>query len=64
MFAIVKVKYIKRGTTHAKVASYIETINPYVNRRIKETYRVINKTLDPIKKALENDIEVVCIKRV
>ena len=59
----VKVKCIENGTTQAKVAEDIETTKSYVNRIIKKTDGVINKTFVQMMEALGYDIELVYIKR-
>lgn len=59
----VKVKCIENGTTQAKVAEDIETTKSYVNRIIKKTDGVVNKTFVQMMEALGYDIELVYIKR-
>lgn len=59
----VKVKCIENGTTQAKVAEDIETIKSYVNRIIKKSDGVVNKTFIQMMESLGYDIELVYIKR-
>ncbi len=59
----VKVKCIENGTTQAKVAEDIETTKSYVNRIIKKSDGVVNKTFVQMMEALGYDIELVYIKR-
>lgn len=59
----VKVKFIENGTTQAKVAEDIETIKSYVNRIIKKSDGVVNKTFIQMMESLGYDIELVYIKR-
>lgn len=61
--ADVKVKCIENGTTQAKVAEDIETIKSYVNRIIKKSDGVVNKTFIQMMESLGYDIELVYIKR-
>ena len=59
----VKVKCIENGTTQAKVAEDIETTKSYVNRIIKKSDGVVNKTFIQMMESLGYDIELVYIKR-
>ena len=59
----VKVKCIENGTTLAKVAEDIETTKSYVNRIIKKSDGVVNKTFIQMMESLGYDIELVYIKR-
>lgn len=59
----VKVKCIENGTTQAKVAEDIETIKSYVNRIIKKSDGVVNKTFIQMIESLGYDIELVYMKR-
>ena len=59
----VKVKCIENGTTQAKVAEDIETIKSYVNRIIKKSDGVVNKTFIQMMEALGYDIELTYVKR-
>lgn len=59
----VKIKCIEEGRTQAQIAEKIETTSQYVNRVIKNSDRVVNKTFIQIMEALGYDIELVYIKR-
>ena len=59
----VKVKCIENGTTQAKVAEDIETTKSYVNRIIKKSDGVVNKTFIQMMESLGYDIELVYIQR-
>ena len=59
----VKGKCIENGTTQAKVAEDIETTKSYVNRIIKKSDGVVNKTFIQMMESLGYDIELVYIKR-
>ena len=59
----VKIKCIEKGRTQAQIAEKIETTSQYVNRVIKNSDRVVNKTFIQIMEALGYDIELVYIKR-
>ena len=48
----VKVKCIENGTTQAKVAEDIETTKSYVNRIIKKSDGVVNKTFIQMMESL------------
>ena len=59
----VQVKCIENGTTQSKVAEDIETTKSYVNRIIKKSDGVVNKTFIQMMESLGYDIELVYIKR-
>ena len=59
----VKVKVIEKGKTQAQIAEEISTTSQYVNRIIKKTDGVINKTFVHMLDILGYDIELVYVKR-
>lgn len=59
----VKVKCIEEGKTQAQIAEEIKTSSQYVNRIIKKSDGVINKTFVQIMESLGYDIELTYIKR-
>ena len=59
----VKVKCIENGMTQVKLAEEIDTTKAYVNRVIKKTDGVINRTFVKIMEALGYDIELTYVKR-
>lgn len=59
----VKVKCIEEGKTQAQIAEEIKTTSQYVNRIIKKSDGVVNKTFVQIMENLGYDIELVYIKR-
>lgn len=59
----VKVKCIEKGKTQAQIAEEISTTSQYVNRIIKKTDGVINKTFVHMLEVLGYDIELVYVKR-
>lgn len=59
----VKVKCIEEGKTQAQIAEEIKTTSQYVNRIIKKSDGVVNKTFVQIMENLGYDIELTYIKR-
>lgn len=59
----VKVKCIEEGKTQAQIAEEIKTSSQYVNRIIKKSDGVVNKTFVQIMENLGYDIELTYIKR-
>lgn len=59
----VKVKCIEEGKTQAQIAEEIETTSQYVNRIIKKSDGVVNKTFVKMMETLGYDIELTYLKR-
>ena len=59
----VKVKCIEEGKTQAQIAEEIKTTSQYVNRIIKKSDGVVNKTFVQIMENLGYDIELTYVKR-
>lgn len=59
----VKVKCIENGMTQVKLAEEIDTTKAYVNRVIKKSDGVINRTFVQMIEALGYDIELTYVKR-
>ena len=59
----VKVKCIENGMTQVELAEEIDTTKAYVNRVIKESDGVINRTFVQMMEALGYDIELTYVKR-
>lgn len=59
----VKVKCIENGMTQVKLAEEIDTTKAYVNRVIKKSDGVINRTFVQMMEALGYDIELTYVKR-
>lgn len=59
----VKVKCIEAETTQAKLAEDVGTTPAYVNRLIKKSNGIINKTFVQMLEALGYDIELTYVKR-
>lgn len=59
----VKVKCIEEGKTQAQIAEEIKTSSQYVNRIIKKSDGVVNKTFVQIMESLGYDIELTYVKR-
>ena len=59
----VKVKCIEKGVTQVQIAEEIDTTKSYVNRIIKKSDGVVNKTYVQIMEALGYDIELNYIKK-
>lgn len=59
----VKVKCIEKGVTQVQIAEEIDTTKSYVNRIIKKSDGVVNKTYVQIMEALGYDIELHYIKK-
>ncbi len=60
----VKIRCIEEGKTQAQIATEIETTSQYVNRIIKNSDKVINKTYVQMMEALGYDIELTYVRRV
>lgn len=60
----VKVKCIEEGKTQAQIAEEIKTSSQYVNRIIKKSDGVVNKTFVQIMENLRYDIELTYVKRM
>ena len=60
----VKVKCIEEGKTQAQIAEEIKTSSQYVNRIIKKSDGVVNKTFVQIMENLGYDIELTYVKRM
>ena len=59
----VKVKCIENEMTQVKLAEEIDTTKAYVNRVIKKSDGVINRTFVQMMEALGYDIELTYVKR-
>ena len=59
----VKVKCIEHSTTQTQIAEDIGTTKSYVNRIIKKSEGVVNKTFVQMMEALGYDIELTYVKR-
>ena len=59
----VKVKCIEQGKTQVQIAEDIDTTKAYVNRIIKRTDGVVNKTFVQMMESLGYDIEITYVKR-
>ena len=59
----VKVKCIEGKTTQTQIAEDIGTTKSYVNRIIKKSDTVVNKTFVQMMEALGYDIELTYVKR-
>lgn len=59
----VKVKCIEESTTQAQLAEEIHTTKSSVNRIIKKSDGVVNKTFIQMMEALGYDIELTYVKR-
>lgn len=59
----VKVKCIEAETTQAKLAEDVGTTPAYVNRLIKKSDGIINKTFITMLEKLGYDIELTYVKR-
>ena len=59
----VKVKCIEGETTQLQLAEEIGTTKSYVNRIIKKSDTVVNKTFVQMMEALGYDIELTYVKR-
>lgn len=59
----VKVKCIEEEKTQAQIAEEIKTSSQYVNRIIKKSGGVVNKTFVQIMENLGYDIELTYIKK-
>ena len=59
----VKVKCIENEMTQVKLAEEIDTTKAYVNRIIKKSDGVINRTFVQMMEALGYDIELTYVKR-
>ena len=59
----VKVKCIEGETTQVQLAEEIGTTKSYVNRIIKKSDTVVNKTFVQMMEALGYDIELIYVKK-
>ena len=59
----VKVKCIEAETTQAKLAESVSTTPSYVNRLIKKSENIVNKTFIQMLESLGYDIELTYVKR-
>lgn len=59
----VKVKCIEAETTQAKLAEDVGTTPSYVNRLIKKSENIVNKTFVQMLESLGYDIELTYVKR-
>ncbi len=59
----VKIKCIEAGMTQAQLGESIGFTGQYVNRIIKKTDSVMNKTFVSMLEALGYDIEITYVKR-
>lgn len=59
----VKVKCMEEGVTQVQLAEMVGTSAPYVNRVIKNTDGVMNKTFVSMMDQLGYDIEIKYIKK-
>lgn len=59
----VKVKCMEEGITQAQLAEKVGTTAPYVNRIIRKTEGVVNKTFISMMEQLGYDIEISYIKK-
>jgi len=59
----VKVKCMEEGLTQAQLAEKVGTSAPYLNRVIKNTDGVVNKTFVNMMDQLGYDIEINYIKK-
>lgn len=59
----VKTKCIEQGKTQVQIAEDIDTTKAYVNRIIKRTDGVVNKTFVQMMEALGYDIEITYVKK-
>lgn len=59
----IKVKCMEDGITQAQLAEKIGITAPYVNRIIKNSASVVNKTFIRMLEQLGYDIEIVYVKR-
>lgn len=59
----VKVKCMEEGLTQAQLAEKVGTFAPYLNRVIKNTDGVVNKTFVNMMDQLGYDIEINYIKK-
>ena len=59
----VKVKCLEAGMTQQQVGETIGTTGQYVNRVLKKTEGIVNKTFVQMMEALGYDIEITYVKR-
>lgn len=59
----VKIKCIEQGKTQVQIAEDIDTTKAYVNRIIKRTDGVVNKTFVQMMESLGYDIQLIYIKK-
>lgn len=59
----VKVKCIEADMTQAKLAAAIGSTPPYINRLVRKSDVVVNKTFVKMMEELGYDIELIYVKR-
>ena len=59
----VKVKCIENGITQAQLAEKSDTSSPYVNRIIKKSDGIVNKTFIRMMEELVYDVELTYVER-
>lgn len=59
----VKVKCIEAETTQAKLAEDVGTTSSYVNRLIKKSENIVNKTFIQMLESLGYDIELTYVRK-
>ena len=59
----INTKCIEQGKTQVQIAEDIDTTKAYVNRIIKRTDGVVNKTFVQMMESLGYDIEITYVKR-
>ena len=59
----VKVKCVEEQTTQAEFAEKVGTSPSYVNRLIKSSEKIVNKTFVQMMEQLGYDIEIFYVKR-
>ena len=59
----VKVKCVEEQTTQAELAEKVGTSPSYVNRLIKSTEKIVNKTFVQMMERLGYDIELTYVKK-
>lgn len=59
----VKVMCIEAETTQVKLAEYVGTTPSYVNRLIKKSENIVNKTFIQMLESLGYDIKLTYVKR-
>ena len=59
----IKVKCVEEQTTQAELAEKVGTSPSYVNRLIKSTEKIVNKTFVQMMERLGYDIELTYVKK-